>query len=117
PARPPGGKSKNSWDKKPRWKETANTNFKRRFSSAKPQAGLRANRLPAALAGSNANAVFERKHEDFAVADLAGLRRACRMHNRFDRRLNKRLVDRNFQLQFRNEPNLEFGTAVDLGVP
>src|SRR5262245_66609888 len=51
----------------------------------------RADRLPAALAGADSDAVFKRKDEDFAVADLPGLR-SRRVNDGFNRRLDESLL-------------------------
>src|SRR5207248_4114902 len=52
----------------------------------------------------------------FAVAYLSCLRSSRGVHNGFDRRFHKGVVDGDFELQFRQQPHLKLGAAVDLGV-
>ncbi len=47
------------------------------------------------LASANTNRLFEIEHEDLSVADRSAMSRRT---NRFDRRLDERIVDRNFEL-------------------
>src|SRR5262249_15028959 len=73
-------------------------------------------RLAAALAGANADAVFQRQDEDLAVADLTRLRGPRRLHDRLDGRLDERVVDGDLQLQLRQQANLDLRAAVNLRV-
>src|SRR5207244_911712 len=59
----------------------------------------RSDGLTAAFAGTDADTVFERQHEDLAVADLPGVRRARGMDDGLDRRLYEHVVDGDLQLQ------------------
>src|SRR5262249_48675781 len=72
------------------------------------------NRLGAALAGADADAIVERQHEDFAVPDLSGLTHARGVDDGFNRRLDKGVVDRDFQFELGQQADFELGGAVDL---
>src|SRR5262249_29858417 len=70
----------------------------------------------AAFAGTNADAVLQRQHEDLAVADLSRLGGAGGMHDRLDGGLDEGVVDGDFELELGQQPHLELAAAVDLGV-
>src|SRR5438105_3316311 len=77
---------------------------------------LGSNRVAAAFAGADADAVVERQDEDFAVADLASVAGAGSVHDGLDGRFDECFVDGNFELQLREEPNLNLGAAVNFRV-
>src|SRR5215218_1858280 len=88
--------------------------FYRPLSSGRP---LRADGGRPALAGADADRVLERQNEDLAVADPAGVPGPGGVDDGLDRGLDERVVDRDFELELGQEPNLELLPAVDLGVP
>src|SRR5688572_2694711 len=65
------------------------------------------------LAGADANHFFQIEHEDLAVADLAGVRRAL---DCFDRLLNQLRLDRGLDLHLGQEVHHVLRAAVELGV-
>src|SRR5262245_34715571 len=77
----------------------------------------RSDRGAAAFAGADADAIFERQDEDFAVADGAGFADTGRMDDGFDSRFDESVVDGDFELQFGQEANLEFLPAIHFREP
>src|SRR2546421_6584605 len=69
-----------------------------------------------ALAGADAQAVFERQDEDLAVADAPLRPSAAGHHDGVDRRLDEVLIHRNLKLNLAQQVDREFAAAVDLGV-
>src|SRR5688500_736231 len=65
------------------------------------------------LAGADANHFFQIEHEDLAVADLAGVRRAL---DRFDRLLDQLRLDRSLDLHLGQEVHHVLRAAIELGV-
>src|SRR5262249_12598435 len=70
----------------------------RKPCSSPPDSGSGSDRLPAALAGADADAVFQWQDENLAVADLAGVAGASGMDNGLDGRLHKGVIDGDLQL-------------------
>lgn len=68
-------------------------------------------RVAAAFAGADADALFERQDKDFAVADLAGFAGAAAAKDGVDGRLDEVVVNCDLQLHFAEEIRLELGTA------
>src|SRR5579859_2165439 len=66
-----------------------------------------------ALAGADAHGGFDRKHEDLAVADAAGLRGVL---DRLDHALGKRILDDDLELHLGQEVDDIFGAAIELGM-
>jgi hypothetical protein len=73
-------------------------------------------RFTTAFAGTNADAVIHRQHENFAVSDLSLLTRSSTFENRVDCRLNKRFVYGDLQLNFAEQINAELVTAINAGL-
>jgi hypothetical protein len=71
-------------------------------------------RVGAGFAGADAHGLFERGHEDFSVADLAGL---GGLDDGLDGRVDLIGGDRDLQLDLRQEADGVFGAAIDLGMP
>src|SRR5260370_19995953 len=67
----------------------------------------------AALASTNSDGVVDARHEDLAVTDAAGMRRAA---DRLDRLLDHLVLDDQLDLHFGQEVDDVFGTAIELGV-
>ena len=74
------------------------------------------NRLAAAFAGADADAIFQGEDEDLAVADLAAGAGAAAADDGVDRRFEKLLVDGDHQLHLAQQVHGEFVAAVDLGL-
>src|SRR6476620_2059921 len=66
------------------------------------------------LARADADRLFERQHEDLAVADLP---RAGSRDDRVDHARDELRCHRDFDLQFRQETDGVFGAAIDFRVP
>src|SRR6185312_2600449 len=60
--------------------------------------------------------IVHRQDEDFAVADLPGLRRAGGVDDGLDGSLNEGVVDGDFQFQLGQQTHGELGTAIHLRV-
>src|SRR4051794_39732012 len=73
--------------------------------------------LGTALASADADAVFQGKDEDLAVADASLRPGAARLHDRVDRRLDEILVDRDLQLDLAEQLGGQLVTAVHLRLP
>src|SRR2546427_8939369 len=71
----------------------------------------------AALAGADADAVFQGKDEDLAVADAALRPGATCFHDRVDRRLDEVFVDRDLQLDLAQQLGGQLVTAVHFRLP
>src|ERR1043165_5455645 len=82
-----------------------------------PWAWEMSNRFRTALAGADADAVFQRQDENLAVADASFRTGATRFHDGVDGRLDKILIDGNLQLHLVQQIDREFVAAVHLGVP
>src|SRR5262245_59075200 len=77
---------------------------------------LRPDRLAAAFAGANADAILQRQNEDLAVADRARVAGAGGVDDGLDGRFDEGVVHRDLQLQLGQQTHLKLGAAVDLGV-
>src|ERR1022692_1401074 len=75
------------------------------------------NRLGPALAGADADAVFERQDEDLAVADAAFRPGAARFHDRVDGRFDEVLVDGDLQLNLVQQVHRQLMPAIDFRAP
>src|SRR5262245_48245150 len=74
--------------------------------------------LTPALAGTDANAVFQRQHKDFAVADLPRGSRAATFDDRVDSRFDKAFIHRDHELHFSQQVHCELIAFVEhLGLP
>src|SRR3954454_2625686 len=67
----------------------------------------------AAFAGANADDLFDRQDEDFAVAELAGLRR---LHDGVNRLVYHLQRQRHFDLHLRQKIDLVLAAAIGFGV-
>src|ERR1700730_18470967 len=67
----------------------------------------------AALASANSDGVVDARHEDLAVADAAGVRRAA---DRLDRLLDHLVLDDQLDLHLGQEVDDVLGAAIELGV-
>src|SRR5258707_11932520 len=67
----------------------------------------------AALASTNSNGVVDARHEDLAVADAAGVRRAA---DRLDRLLDHLVLDDELDLHLGEKVDDVLGAAIELGV-
>src|SRR5438552_17866256 len=73
------------------------------------------NGLRTALAGADADAVFQRQNKDLAVADAAlGSGSAC-VHNRVHGRLDEVFIARNLELNLAKQVYRQLVAAIDLG--
>ena len=63
--------------------------------------------------GADADRVFDRKDEDFSITDLAG---GSRRLDGINNSINLRIVNNNFEADFRNKIDLVFGSTVGLCV-
>src|SRR5215470_12886094 len=73
----------------------------------------RLNRVRATLAGTDADRFFDRRHEDLAVADPAGMRGLL---DRFDGPLDEGIFHDHLDLHFREKVDDIFGPAIELCV-
>src|SRR5205823_414556 len=67
------------------------------------------------FAGADADAVFERQDENFAVADSAVRRGLGRLGDCQDRRFDERIIHGDFELELGQEPDLELLAPIDFG--
>src|SRR5262245_23086572 len=77
----------------------------------------RLDRLRAAFAGADADAILQRQNENLAVADASLRPGAARFHNRVDGRLDEILVDGALQLHLVQEVHRQFMASVNFRVP
>src|SRR5207248_2018210 len=68
------------------------------------------------FASADADAVFQRQYEAFAIADSALRSGAAGLHDGVDGGLNEILINGNLQLNFAEKVDREFVAAVDLGM-
>lgn len=73
-------------------------------------------RFRPALAGADADAIFERQDKDFAVADRAVVPRAAPFDDRVDRRLDEIVVDGDLQLDLAEQIDCDFSAAENFGL-
>src|SRR4051794_30157513 len=73
-------------------------------------------RLGAALAGPDPDAVVHRQDEDLAIADLAVRPAPARLDDRVDRRLDEVLVDGDLQLDLPEQVHRDLVPPINLGV-
>src|SRR5579883_365568 len=85
-------------------------------AAASPAAATRAaslERVGAAFTGADADRLLDRRDEDLAVADLAGVRRLL---DRLDRALDLAVLDHDLDLHLGQEAHQVLGAAIDLGL-
>src|SRR5437867_2240673 len=87
------------------------------FNYGERRQRLRPDGNPAAFPGADADRVFQGQDENLSIADAAGLPRPGRMDDGLDGRLHERVVHGNLELQLRQQADLDFLPAIDLGVP
>lgn len=85
------------------------------LNDAKPKCGL-LNRVAAALARADANAVIHRQNKNLSIADLAVLASPATFDDRINRWLDKVVVHRDLQLHFAKQIHLVFVTTIELGL-
>src|SRR4051812_16999649 len=78
---------------------------------------VESNRLRPAFAGADADAVFERQDENFAIADAPFRSGPSRFHDRVHGRFDKILVHRHLQLYLVQEIHSQLMTAINFGMP
>src|SRR5262249_7747895 len=71
-------------------------------------------RVSAALAGADADAVLEREDKDFSIANFARLARAAPFDDRRNGRLDKIVVDGDLQLHFAEQIHRDLMPAIKL---
>src|SRR5579884_890640 len=73
--------------------------------------------LRSAFAGADADAVFQRQNEDFAIADTPFGTGASGLHDGVDSRLDKVFIDGNLQLHLTQQVHRQFVASVHFGMP
>jgi hypothetical protein len=93
--------------------KNAGSGLRRVTGGVKPRTRESSDRVGTALAGADADRLVDRRDEDLAVADPAGMGRVL---DRLHRALNQPILHHHLDLHLRQEVDHVFGPAIQLGM-